>query len=272
MPESTGASPALDFDPAVKAFFQKFSWETYMSKHLKYLEIPAYDLESSLAIDQVCHITEQKVSDHDAKCLATALTMMKPENLKQIFLTANDIHDAGCIALAGALPHCPSFELLYLARNYIGNAGLASIAERCSETNMWQLVLTENEAVGDDGVIALADAVTKAPGAAFTKLRWLFLDSTSVGDRGTEALAKAMIVGLPSIERLALQNCKLTNKSLFALGDAIQKGALKKCQYLYVQNNEFDHEGKAALKAAAKPRGIKVHYGWPPPLPGVDYD
>ena len=44
------------------------------------------------------------------------------------------------------------------------------------------------------------------------------------------------------------------------------------CEFIYVQNNEFDRVGKNALKAATKPRKIRVHFGWPPPLPGVDYD
>ncbi len=54
--------------------------------------------------------------------------------------------------------------------------------------------------------------------------------------------------------------------------DAIAKGALPHCEYLYVQRNAFDAEGKKALKAVTKPKGMKVHFGWPPPLPGVDYD
>ena len=53
---------------------------------------------------------------------------------------------------------------------------------------------------------------------------------------------------------------------------AIGAGALPKCEYLYVQNNDFDVDGKQLLRAAAKARGnLKVHFGWPPPLPGVDY-
>ena len=44
-------------------------------------------------------------------------------------------------------------------------------------------------------------------------------------------------------------------------------GALPSCQYVYVQNNAFNAEGKAALKAAADVHGIKVHFGWPPPTP-----
>ena len=63
-------------------------------------------------------------------------------------------------------------------------------------------------------------------------------------DMGVEALANAMVTGLPGIERLALHNCKLTNKGLGHLASAIERGALAKCQYLYVQKNDFDVEGK----------------------------
>jgi len=262
---------AVDFDDSVKAFFVKYSWDTFQSKHLKYLEIPAYDLETGLAVDQVCHITDQKVNDHDCDCLGKALIAMKPDNLKQLYLTNNDIGDKGCAAVAGAAAAVPNLELLYLARNHIGNDGLAALAEKASRSSMWQLVLTENEPIGDAGAIALAQAVSKEPSTAFVNLKWLFLDSTSIGDKGVEALADAMVSGLPSIERLALHNCKLTNKGLGHLARAIEKGALAKCQYLYVQKNNFDAEGKHMLKAATKPRGIKVHFGWPPPLPGVDY-
>ena len=59
--------------------------------------------------------------------------------------------------------------------------------------------------------------------------------------------------------------------SMAALASALNEGALPKCEYLYVQNNDFDVEGKQILRAAAKARDIKVHFGWPPPLPGVDY-
>ena len=54
--------------------------------------------------------------------------------------------------------------------------------------------------------------------------------------------------------------------------DSIDRGGLPKLEYLYVQENDFDASGKAYLKAATKPRQIRVHFGWPPPLPGVDYD
>ena len=272
MAEVKPSAAAVDFDDSVKAFFAKYSWDTYQSKHLKYLEIPAYDLETGLAADDVCHLTDQKVNDHDCKCLAIALKAMRPENLKQLYLTNNDIGDAGCAAVADACAAVPNLEVLYLARNHIGDSGVAALAERAAESTIWQLVLTENEAIGDAGATALAHVVSREPNRAFAGLRWLFLDSTSIGDKGIEALANAMVTGFQSLERLALHNCKLTNKGLSHLSSAIERGALTKCQYLYVQKNAFDVDAKRLLRAAAKSRGIKVHFGWPPPLPGVDYD
>jgi hypothetical protein len=183
----------------------------------------------------------------------------------------NNIGDTGCAAVAQAAAVLPSLEILNLARNHIGDAGLIALSDKAANAPIWQLVLTENELISDAGALALAQAVNKAPAEAFAKLRWLFLDSTSIGDKGVEALANAMVMGFRSIERLALHNCKLTKSALGPLTSAIERGALAKCQFLYVQKNDFDLEGKQILKAAAKPRGIKVHLGWPPPLPGVDY-
>lgn len=290
---------APTLDDKVKAFFAKFSWEAFPSKHLKYFEIGAFDLETSLAVDQVCHITDQEVTDDDCESLSMALQTMRPENLKQIYLTNNKIGDAGCAAVAAGAAALPSFELLYIATNQIADAGLAAIAQQLPKSKMYQLVLSENK-IGDEGICALARAV-EADATAFADMKWLFLDQNHVGDKGVAALAKAMVTGLKAVERLALQDNKLTNAALFSLAKAIEAGALAKCEYLYVryapparqtlscrklsvltatptvptwqvQNNGFDKVGKNALRAATKPRGIKVHFGWPPPLPGVDYD
>ena len=100
MPEAVVVSDAPDrLDDNTKALLEKYSWETYPSRHLKYLEIPAFDLETSLATDEVIHLTEQKVSDADCACLARALKAMQPVNMKQIYLSNNEIGDAGCLSL-----------------------------------------------------------------------------------------------------------------------------------------------------------------------------
>jgi len=265
-------SPRVDFDESVRAFLRKYSWDAHTSKHLKYLEIPAYDLEQGLAVDESCHITDQKVSDAEATCLAKALQLMEPENLKSIHLTNNNIGDEGAMALAAAVASVPHLETLFLAGNHIGDAGLAAIADRCASTPLSQLVLSENAALGDEGAIALARAVTSDPSSSFASLQWLYLDSSAISDKGVDALAKALVTGMKRLERLALQNCKLTNKGLASLAAAIEQGALPRGQFLYVQQNNFDNSGKALLKAAARPRHIKVQFGWPPPRPGVDYD
>ena len=100
-----------------------------------------------------------------------------------------------------------------------------ALSDKAATAPIWQLVLTENELISDAGALALAQAVNKAPAEAFAKLRWLFLDSTSIGDKGVEALANAMVMGFRSIERLALHNCKLTKSALGYLTSAIERGA-----------------------------------------------
>ena len=213
-------SPRVDFDESVRAFLRKYSWDAHTSKHLKYLEIPAYDLEQGLAVDDSCQITDQKVSDAEAMCLAKALRLMEPENMKSIYLTNNKIGDEGAAALAAAVVSVPHLEKLFLAGNHIGDAGLAAIADRCASTALSQLVLSENASLGDEGAIALARAVTSDPSSSFASLQWLYLDSSAISDKGVDALAKALVTGMKRLERLALQNCKLTNKGARARSDS----------------------------------------------------
>ena len=119
-------------------------------------------------------------------------------------------------------------------------------------------------------------------------------------------LASALTKGMRSVTRLALQNCKLTNMGLKSLvrailyrhprrhrtismgprsfcrprvvsrvslqAEATAAGALPVCEFLYLQENDFDSVGKKLLKAVTKPKGIRVHFGGRPPLAGVDYD
>ena len=57
-----------------------------------------------------------------------------------------------------------------------------------------------------------------------------------------------------------------------AQAEAIDAGALPACEFIYLQGNQFDAVGKKLLKAATKPKGIRVHFGGRPPLPGVEYE
>ena len=123
--------------------------------------------------------------------------------------------------MCAAAAQLPNFELFYVAVNKIGDAGVSAIAEQLKSTKVWQLVLTETNC-GDKGAAALAVAGSNPE--HFASLRWLFLDSTEVGDKGVDALSQAFVTGFQSLERLALQNTKLTNKGLTMLADAISKG------------------------------------------------
>lgn len=208
--------PDLTMDDSVRAVLDKFSWDAHPSKHLKHFEIGAFDLETSLATDEVMHITEQNVSDADVVALSKALKLMVPTNMKNVYLSSNRIGDEGCRHIAEAAACLPNFELLFLARNQIGDAGVAGIAQQLAAApKLWQLVLTENQ-FGDEGVKALADAAISDAGA-FGALKWLFLDGNNITDKGVQALATAMTTGFQGLTRLALQNTKLTNKGLKAL-------------------------------------------------------
>lgn len=265
-----GADADLKMDDTVKAVLEKYSWDAYPSKHLKYFEIGAFDLETSLATDDTLHICDQNVSDADCVALGKLLRMMRPENMKSIYMSNNRITDAGCAAMAQGAASLPNIELFYVARNEISDAGVSSVAQHLAKTKLWQLVLSENK-FGDAGVAALAEAVQR-DATAFAHLKWLFLDHSEISDKGVAQLATALTKGMKAVTRLALQNCKLTNRGLKSLADAISAGALPACEFLYVQENAIDAEGKKALKAVTKPRGIRVHFGWPQPLPGVDYE
>ena len=170
-PGDMGADEKLKMDDSVRAVFEKYSWDAYPSKHLKYFEIGAFDLEVSLATDETMYITDQSVSDADCVALGKALRMTTPVNLKNIYLSNNCIGDAGCTAIAQGAASAPNFELLYIARNQIGDAGVAAVAQHLAKTKIWQLVLTENK-FGDAGVSALAAAVQK-DASAFSSLKWL---------------------------------------------------------------------------------------------------
>ena len=63
---ASAPAPAIHVsDDDVKAFFSKFSWEDHQSKHLKYFVIPGFDLEESLATDEMCRIANEHMNDFD---------------------------------------------------------------------------------------------------------------------------------------------------------------------------------------------------------------
>ena len=68
--------PAATMDDSVKAVLEKFSWDAYPSKHLKYFEVGAFDLEASIASDDVLHVTDQEVADIDIAGISKALKLM----------------------------------------------------------------------------------------------------------------------------------------------------------------------------------------------------
>lgn len=266
--------PAVDDDSEVMAFFDKYSYDEYPSKHLKYFVIPAFDMREALEEHEVLHMSDKGVNDDDCVALGRALSLIRPETLRRVYMTRNKLTSKGCAALAGGCAACPNFEVFYAQKNAIGDEGLAGLARSLKPTRVWQIVLSENE-IGDAGVKALAQAIGE--GSGFASLTHLYLDQNKgISDEGAVALA-AVLHRLPLLEMLGLHKCSIGDTGIRALADAVRKGAMPRGDYLYVFDNPFGAEAKATLRAACRDRGdagvdLKAHVGWPPPMPGVDYE
>ncbi|KAL1503437.1 hypothetical protein AB1Y20_011925 [Prymnesium parvum] len=261
---------SVEDDEEVMGFFEKFSYDTFPSKYLKYLEIPAWDCREALEEEPVLHLSDRDVTDDDAVALGRAMRLLQPPQLRRLYLTRNHLGDKGCAALAAGAAACPNLEVLYLQANRIGDGGAAAIATSMQAAPLWQLVLSDN-ALTDEGVRALAAA---ARGGGFRAMKALYLDGhRGVTDAGVCALAEAL-PSFPAIETLALQKCGFGDKGARALAEAIGKGGVftaGRDNWIYVFDNEIGEEAKSALREACK--GIcKVHTGWPAPVEGVDFE
>jgi len=264
----------VDDDVDVMNFFEKYSYDAFPSKHLKYLEIPAWDCRMSLEEDPLLHFSDREVTDDDAVALGRALELIKPVKLQRLYMTRCFIADNGCAALAKGVAACPNLEVFYMQQNKIGDGGLAAIAESCKQSALVEIVLTENR-VTDKGVKALAKSI--ADGNSFPKLKYLYLDTnTGITDDGVVELAKVLHL-LPELELVALQKCTIGDKGVLALAEAVRGGCFNKERknnwvYVYEQKGSgFSDMAKAALRDACK--GIaKAHVGWPPPQDDVDYE
>ena len=124
-----GADADLKMDDTVKAVLEKYSWDAYPSKHLKYFEIGAFDLETSLATDDTLHICDQNVSDADCVALGKLLRMMRPENMKSIYMSNNRITDAGLQEVCAVLLRFNTVRALYLEHNNITDDGVKALLE-----------------------------------------------------------------------------------------------------------------------------------------------
>jgi len=271
IPQTMSLPENVEDDEDCMSFFEKFSYDTFPSKHLKYLEIPAWDCRESLEEEPVLHMSDRDVTDDDAVALGRAMSIIKPEQLTRLYMTRNKLTDKGCAALAQGCADCPNFEMFYMQLNQIGDMGLIAIASSMKFSTMYQLVLTEN-CVTDLGVKELAKSI--ADGVSFLHLKHLYIDTMEgITDEGCAALAKVLHC-LPELEILALQKCKIGNKGIVALAEAIAKGGCFKKggnNWLYVFDNPFDDEAKKALRDACRGH-IKAHVGWPAPMEGVDFE
>jgi len=265
----------VEDSPEVMSFFEKFSYDAFPSKHLKYLEIPAWDCRETLEEEPVLHMSDKDMTDDDAVVLGRAMSIIKPPTLQRLYMTRNKLTGKGCAALAAGAADCPCFEVLYMQKNKIDDSGLIALSSSMKNSTMWQLVLTEN-LITDVGIKAFAKQVSD--GKSFLKMKALYLDTNEgITDAGVIELAKVLHL-MPELEILALQKCTIGDKGILALSEAVRKGAFKAAPgrnnwlYVFDQNGPgFDANSKATLRAACKDIA-KAHVGWPPPRDDVEYD
>ena len=103
----------VESDAEVMGFFEKYSYDEFPSKHLKYFVIPAWDCREALEEQDVLHMSDKGVNDDDCVALGRALSLMKPAPLKRVYMTRNKLTDKGCVALAAGCADCPNFEVFY---------------------------------------------------------------------------------------------------------------------------------------------------------------
>jgi len=263
-------APSREFDEEVKAFFAKHSYEEEVSEHFHTMEIPGLDMQEEIENASVLCLSDMPLGDEGARGFGKALSAIKPENAKDIWLTRTGIGDEGCAAVAKGVLSCPNLVKLVMMQNEIGDAGMAAVATTCKTASFTELVLSANR-IGDAGIEAFAKSVDE--GDSFKNLRKLYLDRNPIGDAGAVALA-GVLHKLPDLEYIALYKCNIGDKGLNAFTVAINKmGALSNAEYLwmYEQDPPCSEEAIAALKFAVKGK-VKSYISWPPPTPGFGYD
>jgi len=188
---------------------------------------------------------------------------MKPEGLRQIYLTKNALGDAAAISIAAGIKELERMDTLHLAENQIGDAGVVALADSMKHLGLTTVVLTRNP-FGDAGAVALAAPLAKPE--YFERLEWLFLNESNVADTGAAAIMEALLTGGVELNRLALHDNKITDEGAASIASAINKGAgAQTLEFLYLQGNLFTDVGKQKASDACKGK-IRVHLGWPPPL------
>jgi hypothetical protein len=257
---------AAEVDDDVKAFFAKHTVESAPSEHFPLMEVPGYDCQEKLATAEVFYQSERDYTDDDGVQLGKAILAMKPEGLRQIYLSKNAIGNAGAISIAAGIKELERMDTLHLAENQIGDAGVVALADSMKHLGLTTIVLTRNP-FGDEGAVALAEPLAKPE--YFERLEWLFLNESNVADKGAVAILEALKTGGVELNRLALHDNKITDEGAAAIAKAVNMGAgAQTLEFFYLQGNPFTNEGKQKVSDACRGK-IRCHLGWPPPLGGL---
>lgn len=246
-----------------------------MSKHLKYFEIPEQDFKAFFEEEAVFEASEMDIVDEDAAKLANAMKLIKPDQLKSLYLHRNKIGDEGFAAIVKAIPSVPSLEVLMVSQNKLTDDSMkafAALAGTQGGAGIKQISLQRNK-IGDNGMRHFAKAIAAG---ALPNLEWFFMSENDIGDEGVIAFAEAIQGGAcPKLARVALQGNHFGDPAMKALARALAGGAMdEQGEYLYVQENKFTEDGRTAVVEALRTKKadsiLQAHYGWPPPLSLAD--
>ena len=106
-------------------------------------------------------------------------------DLKNLYLSSNNIGDVGARAIADALRSNRVITTLYLSGNLITNEGARALGDALSKGALIELYLGQNQ-IGDAGAFAMAAAL-RGPG----RLQKAFLTGNPFGRDANRALQSA---------------------------------------------------------------------------------
>ena len=173
------------------------------------------------------------VSKHDAPALTNVLNSEVVTDFKSMFMHGNQIGDEGAAAIAAAGRNLQLLCTMDLCNIGIGPAGAQALASAFANRGFPDLqeLCLSNNAIGDAGLIALAEALEKG---ALPLLKGLWLERTCLVGDGLKSLMAAAPRRLQQLMTLDLAKNELSEESVEALVEAIEKGKLPWLRELWI--------------------------------------
>ena len=155
-----------------------------------------------------------------ARGLALLLAAGSMQQLESLSLVCNALGELGTATLADAFSHASPLQQLDLASNSVGDVGTVALAcalERGALPALAKLCLRNND-IGDEGAAGLARV-------AHGQLEWLNLSGNQIAEKGTAAIAAALLKGrFPRLRRLSLDHDRLGDGAMHSLASALELG------------------------------------------------